>query len=371
MNNKIAIFTWYNDDRNCGQTLQAYALQSAISIINSTYSPIVITYLNDVKKRIYKNQYIYYLRRYIKLGPWKGLKQIKFNNFIKENLKVSDPFFYIEDIKKYLERNNIHNLLVGSDQVWNPQKELDPVYFLDFGNGFHKNAYGPSLCDKFYMEKYGYRLKSMQNLLNDFDIIAVRENSGKEILTQYIDKEIQVVLDPVFLLPKSFWCNLAENSTIKLNQKYILIYCLGDTKQCENLVNNLFPQMESNLKIIYIAHEEKHDYPHQWIKINYVGPYEFLYLIKNAEYVICDSFHATAFSIIFQIDFLTVPSIRKNFQTSMSRVTDLLKQFNLQSRYIEGNFSAYERINYQGIINQMYDKREKSLATLCKILESY
>ena len=55
------------------------------------------------------------------------------------------------------------------------------------------------------------------------------------------------------------------------------------------------------------------------------GPDRFLSLIKNSECVITNSFHGTAFSIIYQKDFITVPH-----STRGKRMEDLLQKLGKQ-----------------------------------------
>jgi hypothetical protein len=59
------------------------------------------------------------------------------------------------------------------------------------------------------------------------------------------------------------------------------------------------------------------------------GPAEFLGWIQNATFVITNSFHSTAFAIIFQKPFFTVPHSTRN-----ARMESLLLLTGLQSRQI-------------------------------------
>ena len=64
---------------------------------------------------------------------------------------------------------------------------------------------------------------------------------------------------------------------------------------------------------------------------NKVGPSEFLYMIANAEFVFTDSFHGTAFSIIFDKNFIVFR--RNNTYDMSSRITTILNKFGLTSRF--------------------------------------
>ena len=60
------------------------------------------------------------------------------------------------------------------------------------------------------------------------------------------------------------------------------------------------------------------------------GPLEFLSRIKNADYIVTDTFHGTAFSIIFHKRFITFT--RGNMSV---RLEDFLSHIDLKSRFVE------------------------------------
>ena len=99
------------------------------------------------------------------------------------------------------------------------------------------------------------------------------------------------------------------------------------------------------------------------------GPLEFINLIKNAEYVIATSFHATVFSIIFSKKFWIVPH-----KTTGSRVTDLLNKFGISNRAVntfdEFKVKNYnEEIDYEKVNKILEKERKKSLDWLIDAIE--
>ena len=362
---KAAIFTWYNDDRNCGQTLQAFALQKAIEKEDNSIDATIITYRNDVRKKIYRNRILYPIRKWLRMNRRMRIRQKKFDLFIADYMKVSKPLYKKKQILNYLRKTKVTSLIVGSDQVWNPQRKLDDVYFLNFGNGFYKASYASSMMSPALELQYREDLERAGTYLNDFDYISVREKSAVNILKNYCNKKVVNVLDPVFLLDKSEWAGIEKNPNIP-QKRYILVYCLGEIGECIKIVDRIY--RESGLPVIYIDLDNKIDIPANWNKVYNTGPAEFIWLIHHAEYVCCDSFHGTAFSIIFKKNFFTVPSIR-TFLSNMYRVTDLLDILGLNERYIETDIFPQMEIDYKEVNANLEKEIEKSRKYLRYILE--
>ncbi|MFA0411089.1 polysaccharide pyruvyl transferase family protein, partial [Vibrio splendidus] len=65
------------------------------------------------------------------------------------------------------------------------------------------------------------------------------------------------------------------------------------------------------------------------------GPIEFLELIVNADYICTNSFHGTAFSIIFQKKFITVPHGSRN-----TRLESILNKLGIISQQISHDILA-------------------------------
>ena len=73
------------------------------------------------------------------------------------------------------------------------------------------------------------------------------------------------------------------------------------------------------------------------------GLEDLLDLIRNAEYVITDSFHVTVFSIIFRKQFFTFQRFKEDEFTSQNvRVTNLLEMSDLKERLVPYQSSVIE-----------------------------
>lgn len=150
-------------------------------------------------------------------------------------------------------------------------------------------------------------------------------------------------MDPVFLLDRAEWSSLAKESKdygLKDNG-YILVYDFLYDERIESLSKKIAKQ--KRLPIVSV--NDFKPLPYADKNINDAGPLEFLSLIEHADTVVCSSFHATAFSLIFQKPFYVFPL--KN-QNNSSRMEDLLSTINLTERFLSKdsiNDFDYKEVN--------------------------
>ena len=86
----------------------------------------------------------------------------------------------------------------------------------------------------------------------------------------------------------------------------------------------------------------------------------------DADFVITDSFHACAFSIIFNKPFI----VYGNASRGLARFKSLLSIFNLSNRFITStnDYKAMPDINFDEVNRIMNKYREKSMSFLSKML---
>ena len=96
-------------------------------------------------------------------------------------------------------------------------------------------------------------------------------------------------------------------------------------------------------------------------------------LIRNAKYVITDSFHITVFSIIHRKQFYTFQRFKEDeFTSQNARVTNLLNMVDLPERlipYLSTRIDMLDDINYDGHIEKLNIEIEKSKDFLKKSIE--
>lgn len=337
---KIGILT-IHFGRNYGSVLQAYALNKHLQ-----NKEINVRTLDYIPERFnFKNRYYvgrgksFPLRVVASIVKFPiNYKQYKiFRDFVEKNIRLTPV---IRDTRKFImEVLQQDIVVVGSDQVWNSDYNgsSQDIYLLTGIDGnVKKVAYAASFGrDSLPADE----IESVKNKYKRFDAISVRETSG-QIILKNMDVDACICIDPVFLIKKSEWeCLCADNL---VNKPYILIYALGG-KEEEVLAHAYELSKRKGLSVIYIGFRYINDK-----RINkqyrFASPEEFLSLIKYAECVITNSFHATAFSIIFEKKFITVKRDSYN-----NRLTHILGLCDLEQHLCNKEFSdrEYELIDVE------------------------
>jgi hypothetical protein len=179
------------------------------------------------------------------------------------------------------------------------------------------------------------------------------------------------VLDPVFLMPKSFYEGI-EIEPEKKYEKYVLIYMaqtMDDSfvkKVIEFADNCNLPVIELSESVNHRGYESKcgHDFIYD------VGVEEWLWYIHHAEYIFTNSFHGTCLSIIYNKQFF-------DGARGGDKIEFLLERFSLQDRWLsEDSFIDalnkesidYERVN--GILDEARAESSKMILDALKDVES-
>lgn len=234
-------------------------------------------------------------------------------------------------------------VILGSDQIWNP----------DITGGFQAEFFGQSELVKSKV-KVAYaascgdisiftevQKNEVAERIKSLDYVGVREKSLSEFLSERYIENI-CTLDPTFLLSSDEYDALVQSRPQKKNP-YILVYELQKNDELENLAFKIAQEKRFEVRVLagYISCSKKKQF-----EIRDAGPVEFLSLIKDADYILTNSFHGTAFSLIYKKDFnVILPRIRT------SRVVDLLTELGLAGRIVgKGECETnYAHIDYSAI----------------------
>lgn len=314
---KIGIITFHHV-YNIGAVLQAYALQKYLNenigdseIINYYPNNVIrpqIAALTQIKKRIFGffnyKSYKDKLKRYA-----------KFDEFVKHYTLSSKTYYGDSEILRSPPEYDI--AISGSDQIFNATLTGNSkAYYLDFFSG-KKISYASSFGRKDVSKE---EIELIRNELPKFSALSVREQSGADIIKREIGREPQLVMDPVFLLSKDEWrkrCNEEQ----KLPEKYIFVYSMEVSPVLENAVSSI--KEETGLPVIVVRGGGKTGLI-EGNEDSTCGPEEFLRYIRDAELVITNSFHGTAFSLIFEKKFLCVAHSTRNAR--LENILHLIEQ---------------------------------------------
>jgi hypothetical protein len=230
--------------------------------------------------------------------------------------------------------------ICGSDQIWNCNRPSghDPAFYLDFAPAA---AIKMSYAASFAMDYIPENLKDeLRQRIDKLDHISVRESDAISLLRDIGINRGLHVLDPVFLLDKSDWEKMAKPVA---KGKYILIFNFDNDKI-------IFDAARKVAAIRHCPMYAANMTPLKGVDKNYryASPDEFLGLIKEAEYVVTNSFHAIAFALIFNVEFFALGRTEQ----MNSRIISLLRSLELEKRYlIDAEFDASQlpSINYQEV----------------------
>ena len=361
---------------NYGAALQTYALSQSIE--NLGHSSEVYNY-NDPKRisasMTFKQKIIHTVWRFFVVLFTFDAKRNRYKKFRKKYLpltgkKISSP----SELKKNCGDYDVY--IAGSDQIWNPGFFIhDTSYFLDFVPANRKKISYSSSFGKADFGKSKYYDRCCK-ALSEFDSISVREKSGINIVKNMCSKDAEWVLDPTLLLNKEEWKKVTSDKADK--GKYILCYVMPGDKNVTDAIEKLavILQKKTGYNIIRLGTKEYEvlKYGKNGCDIK-AGPDDFVNYFMNAEYVITNSFHGTAFSINFGKKlFIPINGSLQANEALHERIISLLKLVNAENAVVQTDritddydFSQNE-LDYDVIQNKLQQERVSSISYLEKAI---
>ena len=351
---------------NYGSLLQAFALQEVIKRMghsceiidyireDETYQNIeksILKRKNKWNSNIFKNILYLLIRQ-----PESIIAGRKFAKMRKKYLFLTRNYSSVGQLLKNRPEADIY--VTGSDQVWGPVVDgtYDDSYFLSFVNG-KKVSYAASFGRTEVKDEL---LNLCKGLLSSYEKITVREKSAVKILKD-MGIESELVLDPVLLLSSFFWDKYTEPI---IEKDYILIYQLHNDKTLGEYAKKVAEA--KGLSLIRVS-----AYYHQILregKLKYCPSLgKFLGYIKNAKCLITDSFHGTAFAIIFNIPFIEI--LPKN--STGTRNMNILELTGLTDRIltnVDNTKLIDEKIDYTDVNRILLEYRKSSTKKLRNML---
>lgn len=358
---RIAIIT-ISDNDNYGNRLQNYALQEVLkSKKNKVYTLwnkcIKCTFYDKSKKTIKKILKIF-VKKYRENEKEIDKKRKKaFESFTNKYINNYYKTIYTGNNLKELG-NKFDKFIIGSDQIWN--YNFRGMFFGQFEFGmFAKKekciSYSASIGINGIPEE---KINVYKEGLNHISQLSIREDIGADIIEEITGRKAEVLLDPTMLLSGAKWERVLKKPKNMYEEKYILTYFVGGISEKRKSELNEITK-KNNIKIISLNEKNNEYYT--------CGPSEFIYLIKNSEMVITDSFHACVFSILFEKDFFVLQRTDECEDIS-SRIDTLLSKYELQDRKIEKIVYDIRKIDFKRVNKKIEEERKKSIQFLEKSL---
>lgn len=351
---KVGILTFHMA-HNYGAMLQAYALNSYMQklgvqseVIDYRLEYIDRWHRNPRRKELVKqNGFVVGMLKWIRrcfCGYYsQNGKKCRFENFMTKEMGIS-PTVCKEDF----ESGNIDYdlILFGSDQIWNADLTggICKEYFGGFSSKAIKVSYAASKGEYSFLNK----LDEYKKLLNNLDMIGVREKALEKEIKEMGIHSAETVIDPTLLISKEQWERMANSNYRQDLKDYILMYSIKEDQRMLDLAREI--AVKENKHIVYIVYEKKE--LNDICQIDDAGPKEFLELFRRADKVITNSFHGTCFSILFEREFLVVEKMEGD-----SRIRSLLSDLDLMDRIVSKKHLHAETIDYVTVKHKLEDKK--------------
>lgn len=358
---KVGILTRHHIYHH-GAILQAYALQEILA--NSSYQVEIIDYRSVSHERtnkiiavqpisLIKNvSLFYYITRQVTLVGWSFLnidrrihKKRIYDAFISQFMRYS-PTIY-RSSEELNEATLYDAYIVGSDQIWKVNNEeggIEHPFFLPFvPKDKVRIAYAASFGKDVLPEKYEAEL---QELLTNFDTISIREKSSIPFIQKFTELPVVNVLDPALLMERKDWDEIVSNPIVP--EKYLFVYSVTWNRNLAKFAKRVADA--TGLKMVCIGP----DYTKLGLRDAVCGPDTFIGYIKNAAFVVTDSFHGTVFSIQYEKPFYSYPPKGEEI-----RISDILSLLGISDRLIasaDDFIDTDEVIDYNSV-NMILEKQ--------------
>ena len=361
---KIGIIT-FHEALNYGAVLQAYALKRVCEnlgfdshIIDYNYGGIeeqiapIAKFLRASDKKSALPVFARALLGYV--GDKKREKA--FRLFQDRYLDKSSRCESAQDIANL----NFDYLIAGSDQIWNrgvTMNRYDPVFFMNFETSSRKILYGASSEDvPFTGEKEESFSKALDGLQG---MVSIREQKLADYVETLTGKTYPVVLDPTLLAGREFL------ETIAIPEppagEYILLYQIDSNPASDISVRTL---------------EERFGCPAYTMTVprlgdtygrrGTAGPEEFLSLLKGAKFLVTNSFHGIALSLLMHKQFFVYEN-----GGVMSRIDSLLELAGLENRKVKlvADIDPDFAVDYETVDTRLAQARRSSMEFLASALK--
>lgn len=368
---------------NYGGILQAYALQTVLDRMGHEVHVINL----DRTPRLYSTTSVIKHFIIMVLSSIKRHKIYKFYDIRKEDRKRYRDYLikskYTQQfIEKYIHNYWVQNyisdivsadfdaIVVGSDQIWSPihARAIGGVTnaFLPFltCNKVRRISYAASFGKDIWKYSHQDTIIAKQ-AIKGFTSVSVRESSGIKLCKDYLEVEATQQIDPTLLLEASDYKSLLKLETVEKSNGNMLVYLIDSSSEKDAIVDYI-----ENILFMhrFVVNSRAEDYNNKNLKIEdcIQPPVEnWLRGFMDADFVVTDSFHACAFSIIFKKQFVVIG----NAERGLTRFQSLMTMLDINNRIVSSlqevmKLDLADIIDYNKVDRIIHEQRLKSMCYL-------
>lgn len=331
---------------NYGGVLQTYATKETLKHLG--YEPVILDRLPNTFSRKYP-----LIRKYA--HPF---TQRAFYLFRKHELQpISRPVFTSDELTALL-KEDYYGIVIGSDQVWRKEVfSVDGDYYMIHQQDLpiRKVAYSAStgVAHWQYDEKDTQQIKQA---LSKFDGLSVREAESVPVFKEHCGLDVKNILDPTLLAAPEIYTPLCKKAKLSGKGK-LVTYMLDWTPEKLRIVRETAKQTGLEIQHILPTVNKRKGL---LSRVMYQDPsvYDWVNQIATADFVVTDSFHGMAFSIIFHKQFVVIG----NPDRGMARFTSLLNHFDIAHRLTQDVMPDISRsIDYVDVDMKLGDLRKTGI----------
>lgn len=255
--------------------------------------------------------------------------------------------------------------VVGSDQVWNPTNMggIDPAYFLSFGlpqvvrAGYAVST--PQLDPSRHHQ-------ALSQLVAPLDRLSLREPHLQAPLSALTAAPVQIVPDPVMLMTADNFERYKQDANLP-GRPYLLLYAVNTQETRASLIQLVdYLRSTMDLDVVDISLEPA-TWPFPVTRPTDLTPGTFLTYISEARFVVSNSFHATAFSLLYKRDFAVVSA-----PGTGGRMSELLSRVRLTERIVpaQTDLSIFDApIDYRRVEVDLAEMRLRGMTFLRSVVD--
>ena len=346
---KCGIVTVFNSE-NCGSFLQAYAMSCAIKNIGHDAAVVRQGFKghSSTFRRYLKNVVKSLLKRNFHGAKLMKMRREAFRYACRTHMAVVEP------------SEKFDCLILGSDVIW----DLTVPYFYSNREFFWGTAFGDAKVIS-YAPSLGFAkskdlgdVSFVRDAISNMSSVSVRDKISKQILQLYSDKEIRLVCDPTYLIPREEYDAIAKPTELS---KFIFLYCYGKLSESDKQAIKKLAQ-EEGLKTVTFGSTNP------WCDISLAyDPLLFLSIYDKADYIITETFHGTVFATIYEKKFAVI-------KNDKPKVLDVLEMCAMSDKMTNTADDIptilHSDFNYEITRQKIQKERENGLRYLQDALES-